>query len=236
MWQLGQHDHPIEWVWFAFTIIDSWTSLSSWLSSRRDWKRAEKARAMLHGEERIVKASSFAVTYAIKVTSYGNFIFALILFSCAVLSLLLPPPPPDYLAVKQSLVLIAFLIGATMLNTFLSTYGRLIRYRLQTGYYEREERHRQEAGRSGKTAGGEVAQAYKTDHPVVVAVAASTPDPTAAKVLAEKTVEAAENTLDEICKAETDDAPQSADGQVMVRQAERPGDESKDGPAGKPAA
>lgn len=151
------HDHPIEWVWLGFTVIDVWVSTSSWNAARRDWKRAENKWKTLTPNERIEKAGSYGVTYAVHLTSFGNAIFGSLLCASAITSLFLPPPPPSYLSVKQSLYVIAYLIGATILNTFLSVYGRLVRWRIQTNWYEREERHRQ----AGKPAGTAIAHAYE---------------------------------------------------------------------------
>lgn len=150
-----RHDHPIEWVWLAMAIVDVWVSLSSWLAAHQDWTRAKTSRAL--GPTRPVpsRSSRDAVTYAIEVSACLNAAMASMLMFAAITSLFLPPPPPNYAAVPQSLFVIGILIAVSGLNAVIAGHGRLVRYRLSTGYYER----------AGTPAGHVIAEAYKDKEP-----------------------------------------------------------------------
>lgn len=156
-----RHDHPVEWVWFAMTLVDAWISASSWVAAHGDWRRAQRERAVLVSKSLPVRVSSNAVTYAIEVSASMNTMMAAMLLTAAVASLFLAPPPPTYKEVPQTLFLLSVLIGVSALNALIAFYGRLVRYRLSTGYYERSEARKD----FGKPAGQGIADSYKPEKP-----------------------------------------------------------------------
>lgn len=170
------HDHWIEYLWVAFTIVDVVASGSSWHAARSDWRqaRAEKKKLIAkHAAASLVaRAPAWAVTHAILTSALGNLCVAVMLCMAAVFSLFLPPPPPDYGVVRQSLVVITLLIVVTALNTIIAVYGRILRYRLSVGFYEMEASQKT----NGTTPGQAVADAMTPVVVVPVAVPVE-PDP-----------------------------------------------------------
>lgn len=134
---LMTHDHPIEYVWLATATFDVWVSLSSWVAAHRDWRRAQAECLSLDAAALRKRVTRDAVTYAIEVSAALNAALALLLLLAATASLFLPPPPPTYMTALQSLVVITVLIVVNMLNAAIAVHGRLTRYRLSTGYFER---------------------------------------------------------------------------------------------------
>lgn len=153
------YDHPIEWIWLMTAAVDVWVSLSSWRAAHQDWRRAKRERDALDpAVPRVGRVSRDAVTYAIEVSACLNAILAILLFVAASVSLFLPPPPPDYTAARQSLWIVLVLIGVSGLNAVIAIYGRLVRYRLSSGYFERQEASRA----AGRTAAKAIVDAYTT--------------------------------------------------------------------------
>lgn len=150
-----KHDHPLEWIWFVMTILDAWASSSSWLAAHRDWVRAKIEKESLSRESLIKRVSRDAVTYAIEVSALMNATMAFLLLSASTASLFWAPPPPSYKEVPQSLFLISVLIGVSGINATLAVHGRLVRYRLSVGYYNRQ------ASMVKKAPGQVIADAYK---------------------------------------------------------------------------
>jgi hypothetical protein len=152
------HDHPLEWAWAVIAGIDVWVSLSSWRAAHDDWTRTKKERAADgQQQDRRSHIASDAVTRAIDITSGLNASIALLLFTAAIVALFLPPPPPDYSLGRQFFWATLLLITASSLNAVVATYGRLLRYRLASGYFERQEA----AFKAGITAGAIIAEAYR---------------------------------------------------------------------------
>lgn len=149
-----RHDHPLEWAWMAFVLLEVWASSSSWLAAHRDWRRAKAARTAA-GIPHLSYSSRDALTKAIEDAAAMNAIRGVALFMAVVASLFLAPPPPPYWQVPQSLFLLSVLIGVSIINAVIAFHGRLIRYRLSTGYYERRP----------KLAGDVIAEAYQDKEP-----------------------------------------------------------------------
>lgn len=133
-----EYSHPIEWIWVFVTIVDSWASSSSWLAAHRALKRAEAEVKTLTAAERRTRAPMDAVTREINIASRSNAIMAYMLCAAAAIALFFPPPPPAYSFVRQSLWIILLLIGVSAWNAQIAIRGRLVRYRLATGYYKRQ--------------------------------------------------------------------------------------------------
>jgi hypothetical protein len=171
-----RHDHWIEWVWLLLTLVDITASTSSWRAAKRDWSRAKNEKDRLIQkkafEEALIRESKWAVTRAISISGLGNVVVALMLLSAAIIAIFLPPPPPVYTLIRQSLWIVLFLIAVTIGNTSLAIFGRMVRYRLSTGFYEREARHR--AG--GKSTGQAMVEAFRPGSAIVSDIVTDEPD------------------------------------------------------------
>jgi len=179
------HDHWIEYLWVAFTIVDVVASGSSWHAALADWRAAREHKRRLEKKHAaaalVAHAPAWAVTHAILTSAVGNLCVALMLCAAAIFSLFLPPPPPDYGVVRQSLVVITLLIVVTALNTVIAVYGRVLRYRLSVGFYEMEASQKT----NGTTPGQAVADAMSPVVVVPVPVKADVVDPVVSRDIVE---------------------------------------------------
>lgn len=131
-------------AWLAMALIDVWASLSSWLAAHGDWLRAKAAREAA-GVSHLSYSSRDAVNHAIDVSACLNVVMASMLTVAALVWLFLARLP------------IGVLIAASTINAVIAIHGRLIRYRLSTGYYDRRG--------IAKTAGQVIADTYKDKEP-----------------------------------------------------------------------
>jgi hypothetical protein len=119
------HAHWLEILLLIAAVSGLGLTYASSKDADRDWVRAAKSSP----------AVQRAISRAILMSSRGMLFVHFLITVGSTLSVFFEPPPPNYTDIPQSLILIIVIISVSISLDVIAAYSRLVRSRLNTGYY-----------------------------------------------------------------------------------------------------